>query len=134
MAWERKTLGMLAVGTASLGGGLWLTNPKMIWAVANGERQAITLLLAFTISLLLAGFPAGRVTGSYTDKTFVPLTFAMGGAYFIPLVVVAWSTGLSPAWPLCWTAAFALSFIGSWVGFILGAGLVFLLRKKGYEQ
>lgn len=135
MAWEneRKTLGMMAVGTMSLGGGIWLAHPRAIWTVANGERQAITLLLAFTITLLLAGFPAGRVAGSYTDKTFVPLSFSMGGAYLIPLVV-AWSAGLSPAWPLCWPIAFVLTSVGSWIGFVLGAGLLFLLRKKGYEQ
>ncbi len=60
--WEKRVhnaLGATMAGMASLGGGLWLANLKAAAASAGGERQAAALLLAVTLSLFLAGFPAG---------------------------------------------------------------------------
>lgn len=129
--WKEKgdnALGMATVGMASFARGLWLANLKVAVTFASSERQAAALLLAVMLSLFLAGFPAGWVAGSRFEETPLPMWFYMAGACLAP--VAAWFAGLEPEWPVCWLAAFALAFIGGWVG--LGVG-VWLTREKGEQ-
>lgn len=129
--WKERAnnaLGMVTVGMTSFGGGLWLANLKAVATAAGSERQAAALLLAVILSLFLAGFPAGWLAGSRFEETPFLMWLSMAGACLAP--VVAWFAGLEPKWPVCWLAAFALAFVGSWVG--LGVG-VWLARKKGEQ-
>jgi len=126
--WEKRAhnaLGAAAVGMASFGGGLWLADLKAAAASAEGERQAAALLLAVTLSLFLAGFPAGWAAGSRFEETPLPMWLSMAGAWLAP--VAAWFAGLEPGWPVCWPVAFALAFAGSWAG--LGVGVLLGRRR-----